>query len=312
MRVQSDLIEYSDEPQLSSFYEISFPTAPSNVPLIISYVINSLQWHTRYILRTFTDGKNQFQILADIINTSPFTYNFNLTQLMAGEISLAFASGQSSSLVATNVASKNNIDYSGIHVFSFINKTLTIAPNSILTLPIILPKIQIKVSYAYALILTIPSVTSNSETLTMAGKHKFQRLYQLSNSSSFLPTGHLLVYDSSSNVLTGECNLPTLAESEKYEFELGQDHDVILTYNRTITTSRATNSTLITTSVLIQNYKHRKVSIRFKSMCQVSMTCLFYDNKGRTLGSRLRYELVLQTKSEVAFTFSAIRMIQQS
>ncbi|CAF4566588.1 unnamed protein product, partial [Rotaria magnacalcarata] len=79
-----------------------------------------------------------------------------------------------------------------------------------------------------------------------------------------------------------------------YEFELGQDSDIMLVYNRTLTTNRATNSTLVTTNVLVQNYKKRKVNIRLKSICQLSMTCVFYDNKGRTLGPRLRYELVLQ------------------
>ncbi|CAF3186356.1 unnamed protein product [Rotaria socialis] len=312
MRVQSDLIEYSHEPQSSSIYEVSFHPFPSAIPLTVTYVVNSLRWTTRYILRTFADGRNQFQILADIINSSPFNYHFNVTHLMAGEISLAFGSSKSSSLVATTISSKNNMDYSGIHLFSLINKSLTIEPNSILTLPIILPQIQIKISYTHTLIMTIPSIISNSDTTILSGKHKFQRLYQISNSSSFLPTGHLLLYDSSVNVLTGECNLPTLAESEKYEFELGQDSDIMLVYNRTLTTNRATNSTLVTTNVLVQNYKQRKVNIRLKSICQLSMTCVFYDNKGRTLGSRLRYELVLQAKSEVGFTFSTIRMAQQN
>jgi hypothetical protein len=154
----------------------------------------------------------------------------------------------------------------------------------------------------------MPLPTSNSATSIMSGKHKFQRLYQLSNCSSFLPTGHLLLYDSPSNVLTGEWHLPTLAESEKYEFELGQDPDIMFVYNRTLSTNRATNSSLITTNVLIQNYKQQKVNIRFKSVCQLSMACLFYDNKARSLGPRLRYDLSLEPKSEVIFTFTAVRL----
>jgi len=196
---------------------------------------------------------------------------------MSGDINLAFGNGKSSSLIISTASPKNNIDYSGVHLFSLINNSLTIEPHSILTLPILSPNIRIKLVYAYSLILTMPLPITNSATSIIYGKHKFQRLYQLSNSSSFLPTGHLLLYDSSSNVLTGEWHLPTLAESEKYEFELGQDPDIMLVYNRTLTVNRPTNSSLMTTNVLIQNYKQRKVNIRFKSIYQLSMTCLFYD-----------------------------------
>ena len=103
-------------------------------------------------------------------------------------------------------------------------------------------------------------------------------------------------------------NYQPLAESEKYEFELGQDPDIILIYNRTTTINPTANSTLITTNVLIQNYKQRKVHIRFTSVCQLTMTCLYYDNKARSLGGRLRYNPVIEAKSEVAFTFTAVRL----
>jgi hypothetical protein len=227
---------------------------------------------------------------------------------MSGDINLAFGHGKSSSLVATTTSLRNNIDYSGVHLFSLINSSLTIEPYSILTLPILLSNIRIKIFFTYTLVLTMPLPISNSATSVISGTHKFQRLYQLSNSSSFLPTGHILLYDSSSNVLTGEWYLPTLAESEKYEFELGQDPDIMLVYNRTLSISRSTNSSLMTTNVLIQNYKQRKVNIRFKSVCQLSMTCLFYDNKARSLGPRLRSDLILEATSEVTFTFTAVRL----
>ncbi|CAF3591145.1 unnamed protein product [Rotaria sordida] len=307
-RIQSDLIEYSAEPQLSPIYEVSFYPVPTNLSLIVTYVVNSLRWNTRYTLQTFSNGQIKFQILADIINLSPLNYYFNLTHLMAGNINLAFGSGKSSSLIATTILLQNNIDYSGIHLFSLINNSLKIEPYSILTLPILLPNINIKVYFTYNLILTIPSPITNSITSIISGKHKFQPLYQLSNSSSFLPTGQLLVYDSTSNVLTGEWHLPTLAELEKYEFELGQDSDIMFVYNRTLTINRTTNSSLITTNVLIQNFKQRKVNIRFKSMCHLSMICLFYDSKARSLGSRLRYDLILEAKSEIAFTFTTVRL----
>ena len=307
-RVQSELIEYSQKPQSSPIYEVTFYPLPSNHSLIVTYIVNSLRWHVRYILQSFIDGQTQFQILADIVNSSPSLHHFNLTHLMAGDISLAFGNDKSSSLVAKATSSKNNIDYDGIHLFSLIDNSLTIEPYSILTFPILLPNILIKIFYTYDLVLTIPSPISNSATLVISGRHKFQCLYQLSNSSSFLPTGHLLLYDSSSNILTGEWDLPTLAEGEKYEFELGQDPDIVFVYNRTLTINRMTNSSLTTTHVLIQNYKQRKVDIRFKSTCQLSMSCLFYDNKARSLGPHLRYDLSLQAKSEVAFTFTAVRL----
>lgn len=311
LRIQSNLIEYPHEPQLNSMYEVSFHPTPANLSFIVTYVINNLRWHARYSLQIFLDGQTQFQILADIINSSPLLYQFNQTNLMSGDINLTFGNSKSSSLIApttTTSSSKNTIDYSGVHLFSLINSSLTIEPYSILTLPIILPNIAIKVLFTYTLILTIPLPISNLATSVFSGKHKFQRLYQLSNSSSFLPTGHLLLYDSSSKILTGEWHLPTLAESEKYEFELGQDPDIMLVYNRTISINRTTNSSLMTTNVLIQNYKQRKVNIRFKSICQLSMTCLFYDNKARSLGPRLRYDPIIEGKSEVAFTFTAVRL----
>jgi hypothetical protein len=299
-RVQSDLIEYTHEPQSNPIYEVYFYPIPPDLSVIVTYVVNSLRWDARYSLQIFADGQTQFQILADIINSSPLLYHFNQTTLMSGDINLAFGNGKSSSLIATTTSLQNNIDYSGVRLFSLINGSLTIEPYSILTLPILLPSISIKVLFTYTLVLTIP--IPNTVPSVISGKHKFQRLYQLSNSSSFLPTGHLLLYDSSSKILTGEWHLPTLAESEKYEFELGQDPDIILVYNRT------TNSSLVTTNVLIQNYKQRKVNIRFKSVCQLTMTCLFYDNKARSLGPRLRYDPIIEPKSEVAFTFTAARL----
>lgn len=313
-RVQSNLIEYTNEPQSDSIYEVSFYPIPTNISLIVTYVINNLRWHARYSLQIFLNGQTQFQILADIINLSPLSYQFNQTNLMSGDINLTFNNGKSSSLIASSpsttitTTSKNNIDYSGIHLFSHINSSLTIQPYSIFTLPILLPNIDVKIFFTYTLVLTIPLPISNRATSVISGKHKFQRLYQLSNSSSFLPTGHLLLYDSSLKILTGEWHLPTLAESEKYEFELGQDPDIMLVYNRTISLNRSTNSSLMTTNILIQNYKERKVNIRFKSLCQVSMTCLFYDNKARSLGPRLRYDPIIEAKSEIAFTFTAVRL----
>jgi len=308
-RVQSDLIEYPQEPQSNPIYEVSFYPITTNLSLIVTYVVNNLRWHARYSLQIFANGQTQFQILADIINSSPSFYHFNQTNLMSGDIHLSFNNGKSSSLIIPSTTSQNSIDYSGIYLFSLINGSLTIEPYSTLTLPILLPNIRVKVMFTFTLVLTIPSPTSNSGTSVVVGKHKFQRFYQLSNSSSILPTGHLLLYDSSSNVLSGEWNLPTLAESEKYEFELGQDPDIILIYNRTLSTNRTTNSSLITTNVLIQNYKQRKVNIRFKSLCQIPITCLFYDNKARSLGPRLRYDPIVEAKSEAAFTFTTVRLL---
>ncbi|CAF4331558.1 unnamed protein product, partial [Adineta steineri] len=89
-RVQNDLIEYSYEPQTNQIYEVSFYPILSNHSLIITYVINSLRWHARYTLQTFANGQTQFQILADIINSSPLSYSFNQTHLMSGDINLAF------------------------------------------------------------------------------------------------------------------------------------------------------------------------------------------------------------------------------
>ncbi|CAF4319895.1 unnamed protein product, partial [Rotaria sordida] len=163
-RIQSDLIEYSAEPQLSPIYEVSFYPVPTNLSLIVTYIVNSLRWNTRYTLQTFSNGQIKFQILADIINLSPLNYYFNLTHLMAGNINLAFGSSKSSSLIATTILSQNNIDYSGIHLFSLINNSLKIEPYSILTLPILLPNINIKVYFTYNLILTIPSPITNSIT----------------------------------------------------------------------------------------------------------------------------------------------------
>lgn len=278
-----------------------------NLTLTTSYIINNLRWHARYSLQILADGQTQFQMFADIINSSPLTYQFNQTDLLYGDINLSFGNGRSSSLIITPISSssKTTVDYSGIHLFSHINASLTIEPYSLLTLPILLPNIRVKTLYTYTLVLTLPSMTSDTAT---SNSYKFQRLYQLSNSSSFLPPGHLLLYDSSSNVVTGEWQLPSLAESEKYEFELGQDPDVILVYNRTISMNPTTNSSVMTTNVLIQNYKQRKVQIRFRSICQLTMTCLFYDNKARSLGSRLRYNPMIEAKSEVAFAFTVVRM----
>ncbi|CAF0803080.1 unnamed protein product [Adineta ricciae] len=306
--VHSDLIEYSYEPQSNPIYQVSFHPILTNHSLVVTFILNSLRWNARYTLQTYNNGQVEFQVLADIINTSPLPYYSNRTYLMSGDINLAFGSGKSSALTISSDTLESTVDYSGVHLFSTINKTLTIEPYSILTLPILFPYIRVKALFVYTLILTMPSPILNSAQAIISGKHKFQRLYQLSNSSSFLPTGHLLLYDSSAHILTGEWQLPTLAESEKYEFELGQDADIMLVYNRTLSMNRATNSSLMTTNVLIQNYKQRKVNIRFKSICQVSITCLFYDNKARSLGSRLRSDLVIDAKSEIAFTFTTIRL----
>lgn len=304
-RVPSHLIEYPQEPYSNPIYEVSFSPMTNNLSLIVTYAVHSLRWHARYSLQIFANGQTHFQILADIINSSPLAYHFNQTNLMAGDIHLAFDNAKSSSLIAPTITtSKNTIDYSGIYLFSLINGSLTIQPYSTLTLPIILPNIRVKLMFTYTLVLTVPLSSASSMVST---RQKFQRLYQLSNSSSILPTGHLLVYDSSSNVLSGEWNLPTLAESEKYEFELGQDPDIILIYNRTLSTDRTTNATSIVTNVLIQNYKQRKVNVRFKSFCQIPMVCSFYDNKARPLGPRLRYDPVIEAKSEAAFTFTTVR-----
>ena len=307
-RTQTHLIDYPDEPQMSPIYEVSFHPIDSNQTLMVTYAVNNLRWHARYILQTFASGDTRFQILADIINSGPLRYQFNSTELMSGDFNLVFGNGKSSSLMATTPSTENTVDYSGIHVFSRIDDLVTIEPNSILTLPILSPHIQIRMFFIYNLILTMPVPISNSALSITSGKHKFHRLYQLSNSSSYLPTGHLLLYDSPSHVLTGEWHLPTLTESEKYEFELGEDPDIMLIYNRTMTVNRTTNSSLVTTHVLIQNYKQRRVNIRFKSACQLLMTCLFYDDKARSLGSRLRYNLTLEAKSEVAFAFTAVRL----
>lgn len=307
-RVPSHLIEYPQEPYSTPIYEVSFSPVTSNLSLIVTYAVHNLRWHARYSLQIFANGQTHFQILADIINSSPLVYHFNQTNLMAGDIHLAFDNAKSSSFIAsTMTTSKNTIDYSGIYLFSLINGSLTIQPHSTLTLPIILPNIRVKLMFTYTLVITIPSSSSANAPSLVSNRQKFQRLYQLSNSSSILPTGHLLVYDSSSNVLSGEWNLPTLAESEKYEFELGQDPDIILIYNRTLSTNRTSNATSIVTNVLIQNYKQRKVNVRFKSFCQIPMVCLFYDNKARPLGARLRYDPVIEAKSEAAFTFTAVR-----
>lgn len=308
-RVQSNLIDYPQEPSSTPIYEVSFSPVTSNLSLIVTYAVHSLRWHARYALQIFANGQTHFQILADIINSSPLRYQFNETNLMAGDIHLAFGNEKSSSLIVPSItASKNTIDYSGIYLFSSINGSLTIEPYSTLTLPIVLPNIRVKVMFTYTLVLTIPSLNAASSTSMISNRQKFQRLYQLSNSSSILPTGHLLLYDSSSNVLSGEWNLPTLAESEKYEFELGQDPDIILVYNRTLSINRTSNVTSMITNVLIQNYKQRKVNIRFKSICQLPMACSFSDNKARSLGPRLRYDPVIEAKSEVAFSFTVARL----
>ena len=275
--------------------------------------MKSLRWQTRYTLQTYSDRPTQFQILVDIINSSPSKYQFEQIHLMTGDINLAFSPSRSSPLIMANNPSSSSstqdrTDYSGISLFSSINESLHIDPYSIVTLPIRSPEIQIRTIFIHTLVLTMPEVTSNDVVLIDSQKDKFQRLYELSNSSSFLPTGHLLLYDSPDNVLTGEWYLPTLVESEKYEFKLGEDPDVILIYNRTTNISQKMNSSLITTNVLIQNYKQQKIHIRFKSICDLSMVCLFYDDKARSLGSRLRYELYLKPKSEVAFSFTSIRL----
>ena len=227
---------------------------------------------------------------------------------MSGDINLAFSNSKSSPLIMTKIPAQDRIDYSGIYLFSSINTSLTIDPYSILTLPIRSPDIHIRTIFIYTLVLTMPSIPLKDVVFVDSSKDKFQRLYQLSNSSSFLPTGHLLLYDSPANVLTGEWYLPTLIQSEKYEFKLGEDPDVILFYNRTININEKTNSSLMTTNVLIQNYKQKQIHIRFKSICDLSMICLFYDDKARSLGSRLRYELFLKPKSEVVFAFTSIRL----
>jgi len=229
---------------------------------------------------------------------------------MSGDINLTFGASKSSSVVATNVSTEDQIDHSGIYLFSSINKSLIIDPYSIFTLPIHPFNIHIKTFFIHTLVLTMPSSISfiNNFVSIDSSKNKLQRVYQLSNSSSILPTGHILLYDSSANVLTGEWHLPTLAQSEKYEFKLGEDPDVMLVYNCTTTTNQKTNSSLITTNVLIQNYKQQKINIRFKSICELSMLCLFYDDKARSLGSHLFYELVLKARSEVVFSFTTIRL----
>ncbi|CAF1539794.1 unnamed protein product [Rotaria sp. Silwood1] len=307
-RVQSNLIEYLNEPQSNPIYEVSFHPIPTNNSFIVSYIINNLRWQPRYILQTFSDRSPIFQILVDIINTSPFNYHFNQTYLMSGDIDLTFGTNKISSLIDSKILTKTNIDYSGIHLFSFMNNSLIIKPYSIFTLPIQSSNIQIKTIFIYTLILTIPTISTNNIISIISNKHKFQRLYQLSNSSSFLPTGHLLLYDSTLNVLTGEWHLPTLTEFEKYEFKLGEDPDIILEYNRTTTNNQKTNSSLITTNILIQNYKQQKINIRFKSICELSLVCVFYDDKARSLGARLDYELNLKAKAEVAFSFTTIRL----
>lgn len=307
-RTPTNLIEYSDEPQINPIYQVSFHPIPANLSLIVSYAIKNLRWQTRYILQTYSDRPTQFQILVDIINSSPSNYQFEQIHLMSGDINLAFSPGRSSPLIMAKTTSQDRTDYSGISLFSSINKSLTIDPLSILTLPIRSPDIQIRTIFIYTLVVTMPDVVSNDFVLIDSHKDKFQRLYQLSNSSSFLPTGHLLLYDSSINVLTGEWYLPTLVESEKYEFKLGEDPDVILIYNRTTNINQKSNSSLVTTNVLIQNYKQQKIHIRFKSICELSMVCLFYDEKARSLGSRLRYELHLKPKSEVVFSYTSIRL----
>ncbi len=287
---------------------MSFHSIPSNLSFIVSYAIKNLRWQTRYTLQTYSDRPTKFQILVDIINSSPSTYRFDQTHLMTGDINLAFGTSKSSSLIIAKSSFQDRIDYSGIYLFSSINRSLTIDPYSIVTLPIRSPYIHIQTIFIYTLILKMPSISFNDVVLIDSNKDKFQRLYQLSNSSSFLPTGHLLLYDSVDNILTGEWYLPTLVESEKYEFKLGEDPEVILYYNRTTNMNQKSNSTVITTNVLIQNYKQQKIHLRFKSICELSMICLFYDDKARSLGSRLRYELFLKPKSEVVFSYTSIRL----
>lgn len=308
-KVQSHLIEYSDVPQSSTIYEVSFYPPPSNNSFSVSYIMKNIRWQPRYTLQTYTNRSVIFQIIVDIINSSPFFFQFNQTHLMTGDIDLTFGSQTSASLINRDIRTKTDIDYSGIRLFTSINNSLTIDPYSILTLPIVSPDIQVKASLTYTLVINIPSLVLKNLTSVTTGKHKLQRLYQISNSSLFLPTGHLMLYDSSSSVLTGEWHLPTLAEFEKYEFKLGEDPDTIIEYNRTTTNDQKSNSSLITTNVLIQNYKYRSIIIRFKSICDSSMVCLYYDDKARSLGSRLNYELNLKAKSEVVFSFTTIRLV---
>jgi len=54
-----------------------------NLTLTISYIINNLRWHARYSLQILADGQTQFQMFADIINSSPLTYQFNQTDLLS-------------------------------------------------------------------------------------------------------------------------------------------------------------------------------------------------------------------------------------
>ena len=197
----------------------------------------------------------------------------------------------------------SKIDYSGTDLFTSINQTINITPRSIISLPIDSPHIHVQIIYVYTLVLSSPSFL-----VDVSNKQTFHRLYQLSNSSLFLPTGPISLYDSSSNIFTGEWYLPSLVPNEKYEFQLGKDADVMLNYNHSIVINPKTNSSLITTNVLIQNYKDKRIHLRFKSICQYSTICFYYNDKARSLGSYLRYELSLKAHSEVFFSFTTVRM----
>ncbi|CAF5162813.1 unnamed protein product, partial [Rotaria magnacalcarata] len=81
-RVQSNLIEYNDEPQPNTIYEVSFHPLPANDTFIVSYVIKNIRWQARYTLQTYPDRSTRFQIIVDIINSSPLNFHFNQTHLM--------------------------------------------------------------------------------------------------------------------------------------------------------------------------------------------------------------------------------------
>ncbi|CAF0897068.1 unnamed protein product [Didymodactylos carnosus] len=307
---KNDLVEYIDVP-VEKLYELSFnkfDKSSTDNTKILTYLVNSLKWRTRYLMNILLNGTVEFSAFADIINSGRTSYTFNTTHLFSGDISVSFlrssphvdrrSSKTTSSTIGSGIEDQG--EYNGIHMFSLINRDLIIESQSTTTFPYVKsPSINVKTILSFTLILS----TTDTGFLQYE-KRKFSRLYLLSNSSTYIPNGLMLIYDNS--ILSGEWSLPKLGEGERYEFELGEDADVLLMRNSTSVINKLTNTTMITTHVLIQNYKNRQINVRFKSVCQLE--CLFYNEKAVSLGHKLRYELLLRSKSEVAFSYSALRL----
>jgi len=52
---------------------------------------------------------------------------------------------------------------------------------------------------------------------------------------------------------------------------------------------------------------HSHPLIQSRSMCELCMVCLYYNDKARSFGLHLLYELILKVKSDVAFSFTTVQ-----